>query len=397
MIEKRPYWQEPNFDTHQRELIEKGILAEFPFLVDYPHYVGSDHSFSFQENLAPQTYTYIFSDGSREEFELEFQDIHPSGNLVLQAYSTEGYLRNFLSVKKIEEELFLVSYASIDFSYLEGPWGSENETGEDGEDWAVSAPEESLLYHENRRRAEREEAIRNSEFKDVYEDAVKKRNLKIDEIAFERIHPEIYQSLQVQLPDYKSAMSQTPSYKSGQMFTRHFLFDYVQKKDLPRVLLGEPLTISDIGIWRAGIVNGKQHSFRNQPIAYIKPDGRVLWESREDRYYFALEILAILQELSGENESALNYEKLDLVIYEPRGSSEGNIFIVRASSMDLAKSVAMTINSKFGNNFSKLNLVLKPDSHIYQGSDKSIEINLYEKPDPHFATEFMRARDDLAR
>ena len=200
----------------------------------------------------------------------------------------------------------------------------------------------------------------------------------------------------MQLPDYKSAMSQAPSYKSGQLFTRHFLFDYVPKKDLPRVLLGEPLTTSDIGIWQAGIVNGKPHSFRNQPIAYIKPDGRILWESREDRYYFALEILAILQELLGDNESAINHEKLDLVIYEPRGTSEGNIFIVRASSKDLAKSVAKTINSKFGNLSSKLNLLLEPDSGIYKGSDKSIEINLYEKPDPHFALEFRRVRDDLA-
>ena len=399
MIEKRPYWLEPGFDAEKKKLIESEILAEFPFLVDYPHYVGSDHSFSLQENLTPQTYTYIFSDGSREEFELEFQDTHPSGDLVLEASTTEGYLKNFLSVQKIKEELFFVSYASIDFSYLEsGDDDSEFEGDSefDGGDWSENAADESFFYYENQKKIRREEEIRNSEFKDVYEDAVKKRNLKVDDIAFERTHPEIYQSLQVQLPDYKSAMSQAPSYKSGQLFTRHFLFDYVPKKDLPRVLLGEPLTTSDIGIWQAGIVNGKPHSFRNQPIAYIKPDGRILWESREDRYYFALEILAILQELLGENESAINHEKLDLVIYEPRGTSEGNIFIVRASSKDLAKSVAKTINSKFGNLSSKLNLLLEPDSGIYKGSDKSIEINLYEKPDPHFALEFRRVRDDLA-
>jgi hypothetical protein len=144
------------------------------------------------------------------------------------------------------------------------------------------------------------------------------------------------------------------------------------------------------------MVNEKVHSFRNQPIAYIKPDGRILWESREDRYIFSLEILAILQELIGENESAVNREKLDLVIYEPRGTSEGNIFIVRASTKDLATSIAKTINSKFGSLASKLNLPLEPDSGIYKGSNENLEINLYGKPDPQFASEFMRVRDDLA-
>jgi len=400
MIEKRPYWLEPGFDAEKKELIESEILAEFPFLVDYPHYVGSDHSFSFQENLTPQTYTYIFSDGSREEFELEFQDTHPSGNLVLEASITDGYLKNFLSVQKISEELFLVSYVPRDYSYL-ASGNEDSEVDEDseieyGEDWSDTAADESAFYYENKRQREQAEEYRNSEFKDVYDEAVKNRNLKVDEIGFERTHPEIYLSLQVQLPDYKSAMSHAPSYKSGKLFTRYFLFDHVPKKDLPRVILGEPLTTSDIGIWQAGIVNGKPHSYRNQPIAYIKPDGRVLWESREDRYCFALEILAILQELFGENESAINHEKLDLVIHEPRGISEGNVFIVRASSKDLATSIAKTINSKFGKMPSKLNLALEPDSGIYKGSSENLEISLYGKPDPHFASEFMRVRDDLA-
>ncbi len=399
MIEKRPYWQEPSFDPEKKVLIEDEILTEFPSLIEHVHYVGSHHNFSFQENLTPQIYTYIFSDGSREEFELEFQDTHPSGDKVLEASTTEGYLKNFLGVHKIKEELFLVSYIPMDFSYL----ASEDEDSEfegdsefDGGDWAETAADESFFYYENQKRIKREEEISNSEFRDVYEDAVKRRNLKVDEISFDRTHPEIYLSLQEQLPDYKSAMSQAPSYKSGQPFTRHFLFDYVPKKDLPRVILGEPLTTSDIGIWQAGIVNEKVHSFRNQPIAYIKPDGRILWESREDRYFFTLEILAILQELIGENESAINHEKLDLVIYEPRGTSEGNIFIVRASSKDLATSIAKTINSKFGNTASKLNLVLEPHSGIYKGSNENLDICLYGKPDPHFASEFMRVRDDLA-
>ena len=167
MIEKRPYWQEPGFDADKKELIESEIWAEFPFLVDYPHYVGSDHSFSFQENLTPQTYTYIFSDGSREEFELEFQDTHPSGDLVLEASTTEGYLKNFLSVQKIKEELFFVSYASIDFSYLEsGDDDSEFEGDSefDGGDWSENAADESFFYYENQKKIRREEEIRNSEF-----------------------------------------------------------------------------------------------------------------------------------------------------------------------------------------------------------------------------------------
>jgi hypothetical protein len=400
MIEKRPYWQEPGFDADKKGLVESEILAEFPSLIEYPHYVGSHLSSSFQENLTPQTYTYIFSDGSREEFELEFQDTHPSGDLVLEASTTEGYLKNFLSVQKISEELFLVSYVPRDYSYLaSGNEDSEVDGDSEieyGEDWSDTAADDSAFYYENKRQREQAEEYRSSEFREVYEDAVKKRNLKVDEIAFDRTHPEIYLSLKEQLPDFKSAMSQAPSYKSGQFFTRHFLFDHVPKKHFPPVILGETITTSDIGIWQAGMLRGKPHSLRNQPIAYIKPNGRILWESREDRYCFTLEILAILQELIGENESAVNREKLDLVIYEPRGTSEGNIFIVRASSKDLATSIAKTINSKFGSPASKLNLVLEPDSGIYKGSNENLEISLYGKPDPHFASEFMRVRDDLA-
>jgi hypothetical protein len=302
-------------------------------------------------------------------------------------------------VQQIEKELFLVSYVSRDYSYLAS--GNEDSDFEgdfeiDGEDGAETAADQSGFYYEEKRQREQAEELRNSEFRDVYEDAVKKRNLKVDKIAFDRTHPEIYLSLQAHLPDYKSAMSQAPSYKSGQLFTRYFLFDFVPKKNLPRVLMGEPLTTSDIGIWQAGILKEKVHSLRNQPIAYIKPDGRILWESREDRYYFTLEILAILQELFGENEGVINHEKLDLVIYDPRGTSEGNIFIVRASPKDLAASIAKTINSKFGNIASKLNLVLESDSGIYKGSNENLEISLYGKPDPDFASEFMRVRDDLA-
>jgi hypothetical protein len=399
MIEKRPYWQEPSFDPEKKVLIENEILVGFPSLIEYAHYVGSHQNFSLQENLTPQIYTYIFSDKSREEFELEFQDMHPSGDLVLEATTTEGYLKNFLSVHKIKEEIFLASYIPMDFSYL----ASEDEDSEfegdfeiDGEDWSADAADESFFHYENQERIRKEEAIRNSEFKDVYEDAVKKRNLKVDEIAFARTHPEIYLTLRTQLPVYKSTLSQVPSYKSGRLLTRHFLIDHVPEKTFPRILLGEALTTSDIGIWQAGMLNGKLHAFRNQPIAYIKPDGRILWESREDRYFFTLEILAILQELYGENESAINHEKLDLVIYEPRGTSEGNIFIVRASSKDLAASIAKTINAKFGSLASKLNLVLEPDLGIYKGSNENLEINLYGKPDPQFASEFMRVRDDLA-
>jgi hypothetical protein len=400
MIEKRPYWQEPDFDPEKKGLIESEILAEFPSLIHFSHYVGSHHNFSFQENLTPQIYTYIFSDGSREEFELEFQDTHPSGDLLLEASSTEGYLKNFLSVQKISEELFLVSYVPRDYSYL-ASGNEDSEVDEDseieyGEDWSDTAADDSAFYYENKRQREQAEEYRSSEFREVYEDAVKKRNLKVDEIAFDRTHPEIYLSLKEQLPDFKSAMSQAPSYKSGQFFTRHFLFDHVPKKHFPPVILGETITTSDIGIWQAGMLRGKPHSLRNQPIAYIKPNGRILWESREDRYCFTLEILAILQELIGENESAVNREKLDLVIYEPRGTSEGNIFIVRASSKDLASSIAKTINSKFGNTASKLNLVLAPDSGIYKGSNENIEINLYGKPDLQFVSEFVRVRNDLA-
>jgi hypothetical protein len=399
MIEVLPFWKDPEFDPEKRELIESKIVAEFPLLLGFPHYVGSNDFSSSHWHFTPESYTYTFSDGSREEFELQSPDLRPTGNLILKAVATENYVKRFLNVQKIGEELFLVSYASVDYSWLD----SLNEDSEidgdfefDGGDWAETAPEESLLYYEDQKRIRREEEIRNSEFKDVYEDAVNKRNLKVDEIGFDRTHPDIYLSLQAQLPDYKSTMSQTPSIKSGQPFTRKFLFDYVSKKDQSGIFISEPITNSDIGIWVAGIWNGKMHSFRNQPVAFIKPNGRILWESRKERYLYGLEIVAILQELPGEHDSVINKERSDLIFYDSRGDSEGNIFMIRSSSKDLATSIVKTIDSKFGTISSKLKLVLEPDSGVYSGSTEQLEVNLYEKPDHDFSAEFLRVRDDLA-
>ena len=402
MIEVLPFWKDPEFDPEKRELIESKIVAEFPLLLGFPHYVGSHDLYHSYWHFSPESYTYTFSDGSREEFELQSPDLRPTGDLILEAVATENGVKRFLNVKKIGKELFLVSYASVDYSWLESPHedseidGDFEFNGEDGEDWAETAPEDSLLYYENQKRIRREEDIRNSEFKDVYEDAVNKRNLKVDEIAFDRTHPDIYLSLKAQLPDYRSTMSQTPSIKSGQPFTRNFLFDCVTKKDQSGIFISEPITNSDIGIWLAGFLNGKMHSFRNQPVAFIKPNGRILWASREERYLYGLEIIAILQEFLGEHDSVINKEKSDLIFYDSRGDSEGNIFIIRSSSKNLVTSIAKTINSKFGNIASKLNLVLESDSGIYKGSNENLEISLYGKPDPDFASEFMRVRDDLA-
>ncbi len=400
MIEKFPFWESPNLELEKKELIKSELLAKFPLLMDFPNYSGSQYIFSFQENLAPETYTYTFSDGSTESFELQFRDTHPSGDVLLELFTTENYFKRDFCVQKLKDKLFLVSYVTKDFSYLQGDdEDSEIDANSDieyGEDWAETAADSSAFYYENKRQSDQAEEYRSSEFKDVFDEAVKKRNLKVDEIAFDRTTPEIYLSIRQQLPDYKSTLSQTPSYKSGQLLTRHFLFDYVQKKDLPRVLLGEPLTISDIGIWLAGIVNGKPHSFRNQPIAYIKPNGRILWNSSEDRSIFSLEILAILQEIVGENKSVINKQELDLIVYDSKSNSEGNVFILRASSKDLARSIAKTINTHFGSLPPKFDLTLEPDLQVYKGSNEKIEINLYDKPDRDFASEFLRVRDDLA-
>ena len=400
MIEKRPYWEDPEFDPEKRELIKSEIMAAFPLLMDFPHYVGSHHSFSFHQNFTPETYTYTFSDGSREEFELQFQDLHPSGALILETIVTESDVKHFFNVQKIGEELFLVSYVSVDYSWLESLDEDSEIEGDyeipEEEDWAQTAPEESLLFYENQRRIAREEAMRNSEFKDVYEDAVNKRNRKVDEIGFDKTHPDIYLSLQAQLPDYKSTMSQTPSIKTGQPFTRYFLFDHVSKKDQSQIFIAEPITTSDIGIWVAGMLKDKTHSFRNQPVAFVKPNGRILWESRKERYLYGLEVISILQELLGEQDSVINKEKLDLVIYDSRGDSEGNIFMIRSSSKDLATNIVKTMDSKFGTISSQLKLVLEPDSGIYKGSTEKLVINLYEKPNHDFVAEFLRVRDDLA-
>ena len=408
MIEILPFWWDPEFDPEQRELIESKILAEFPSLLAFPHYVGSYDIYSSHWHVTPETYAYTLSDGSREEFELQYPDLRPSGELMLEVIATEDNVGHFFKVQKIVKELFLVSYVSHyyvshDYSWSESLDEDSEIEGDyeipDGDYWdrtGLGEEEEFERYVENQKRLAREEAIRNSEFKDVYEDAVNKRNRKVDEIGFDRTHPDIYLSLQAQLPDYKSTMSQTPSIKSGQPGTRYFLFDYVSKKDQRKLFsnISEPITTSDIGIWVAGMLKDKMHSYRNQPVAFIKPNGRILWESREERYLYGLEVISILQEFLGEHESVINKE--DLIIYDSRGDSEGNIFMIRSSSKDLATSIVKTMDSKFGTKSSQLKLVLEPDSGVYKGSSEKLGINLYEKPDYDFAAEFLRVRDDLA-
>jgi hypothetical protein len=400
MIEKLPFWENPDLEIDKKELIKSELLAEFPLLLNFPHYVGSHYAFSFQGNLTSDTYTYTFSDGSTESFELQFQDTHPSGDVLLDLVTTENYYKRYFSVQKLKEELFLVSYVPKDFSYLQGDnEDSEidrNSEIEFGEDWAETAADESAFYYENKRQKEQTKEYVSSEFKDAYDEAVKNRNFRVDEIAFDRTDPEIYLSIHQQLPDYKSTLSQTPSYKSGELFTRYFLFDYVSKKDLPRIILGEPITTHDIGIWQAGRFKDKILPSRSQPVAYIKPNGRILWNSSEDRYIFSLEILAILQELVGENKSVINKEELDLIVYDSRGNSEGNVFIIRALSKDLARSIVKTINAHFGSLSPKFSLTLEPDLHVHRGNNEKLEINLYDKPDRDFASEFLRVRHDLA-
>ena len=407
MIEILPFWEDPEFNPEKRELIKSKILAEFPLLMDFPHYVGSNDFYSSHWHFTPETYTYTLSDGSREEFELQYPDLRPSGELMLEVIATEDNVGHFFKVQKIVKELFLVSYVSHDYVSHDYSWSeSLDEDSEiqgdyeipDGEDWAQSAPEESLIYYENQRRIAREEAIRNSEFKDVYEDAVNKRNRKVDEIGFDRTHPDIYLLLQAQLPDYKSTMSQTPSIESGQLFTRYFLFDHVSEKVRRKFFsnISETITTSDVGIWVAGMLKDKMHSYLN-PVAFIKPNGRILWESREKRYLYGLEVIAILQEFLGEHESVINKEKLDLIIYDSRGDSEGNIFMIRSSPKNLATNIVKTMDSKFGTKSSQLKLVLEPDSGVYKGSAEKLGITLYEKPDYDFVAEFLRVRDDLAR
>jgi len=155
MIEVLPFWKDPEFDPEKRKLIESKIVAEFPLLLGFPHYVGSHDLYHSYWHFSTESYTYTFSDGSREEFELQSPDLRPAGDLILEAVATENGFKRFLNVKKIGEELFLVSYASVDYSWLESPHedseidGDFEFNGEDGEDWAETAPEDSLLYYEN--------------------------------------------------------------------------------------------------------------------------------------------------------------------------------------------------------------------------------------------------------
>ena len=58
MIEILPFWEDPEFNPEKRELIKNKTLAEFPLLMDFPHYVGSNDFYSSHWHFTPETYTY---------------------------------------------------------------------------------------------------------------------------------------------------------------------------------------------------------------------------------------------------------------------------------------------------------------------------------------------------
>jgi hypothetical protein len=68
MIEKLPFWENPDLEIDKKELIKSELLAEFTLLLNFPHNVGSHYAFSFQGNLTSDTYTYTFSDGRVRSF-----------------------------------------------------------------------------------------------------------------------------------------------------------------------------------------------------------------------------------------------------------------------------------------------------------------------------------------
>lgn len=411
MIEKLPYWKNPTFASKERELAQNRLKEKFAFFLNFPHYFGSLYAFSWLENETPIEYFYTFSDGSRHVFELSHQDIHPQGNLVLEVTIKKEDNQHILKIHNLRNDIFMIEHEVIEVMLveeIEQEFDSEfHFSPEEGEDWALSAPEESLFYYEQKKKFEQEMKIQKSEFRDEYLNSLIERNQKVDELRLDKLNLEIVERIFNEVPFYTTSLSQTPSLKTGQKFAQHFLIDKVSDKDLSRlsntsvtssgITVFSGVKVSDIGIWRSHILNGVNGSYRNQPIVFIQSDGVFLWNTREDFYDFSLQIVDALTKLYGSSGDSLFTVENELVAYDSKHQSEGDLILVRIPSNKLVEGALNLLNSLVPNLFLGASGNWNKQSGVISYEGENCKIQIYEQADLIFTSALLGAFDDLAR
>jgi hypothetical protein len=414
VIEKRPYWQEPSIEAQESKLVEEGKVAKFSPLTELPIAFCS-WGYDSPLDAAPVFCTYQFSDGTSERFLLSYYRDSPHGQLMLKLTITDPNdeeCSNNFTLQKVRADCFVLSHHYSEPEFRHNP--------DDEDDWeynAIRAGVETFgaSFSSNENFA-REDAINNSPFKDLYLKAVASRNTLVGELMFDRTFTKVFQHLTEQLPLYVKSTSYAPSYKTGKTFERYFFLDNPTDREITRgsIYFGPEYDIAkeDIVIFQAGLHNGKNLSFRNQPVARIQSNGEITWQSFENKQIFSLEVRDFLQELMGDKSEVVNrdineaammngplftadvakqlVESQGSIIYDKNSDQVGDLLIIKAEPEVLATNLVTMLRSNFGLTQQGIQPVTHPNLPDYY-SDLDFKFELFADVDPIFTKSFYKA------
>jgi hypothetical protein len=414
VIEKRPYWQDPSIEAQESKLVEEGKVAKFSPLTELP-IAFSSWGYDTPMDAAPVFCTYQFSDGTSEKFLLSYYRNSPDGQLMLKLMVTDPNdeeCSNNFSLLKVKSDCYVLTH-----HYAEPEFRSNPEDEDDWEYNAIRAGVEtfgaSFTSNEN---FAREDAINNSPFKDLYLKAVATRNALVGELMFDRTFSEVFRNLTKLLPLYVKSTTYAPSYKTGKTFERYFFLDNPTDREITRgsIYFGPEYDIAkeDIVIFQAGLHNGKNLSFRNQPVARIQRNGEITWQSFESKQIFSLEVRDFLQELMGDKSEVVNREINEAammngplftadvakqlvqaqgsIIYDKNSDYGGDLLIIKAEPEVLATNFVAMLRSNFGFTQQGIQPVTHPNLPDYY-SDCNFKFELFADVDLIFTKSFYKA------
>ena len=414
MIQKRPYWQDPSIEAEESKLIEEGKFGKFLPLTQLP-IAFSSWGYDTPMDAAPVFGTYQFSDGTSEEFLLSHYRDSPDGQLMLKLTITDqndDECSDYFTLRKVKSDCYVLTH-----HYAEPEFRSNPEDEDDWEYNAIRAGVEtfgaSFTSNEN---FAREDAINNSPFKDLYLKDVATRNALAGELMFDRTFSEVFHKVTKQLPLYVKSKSYAPSYKTGETFERYYLLDNPTDREIKggSLYFGTEHNISkeDIVIFRAGLHNGKNLSFRNQPVARIQSNGEIDWQSYEDKQTFSLEVRDFLQGLMGDKSEVVNREINEAammngplftadvakqlveaqgsIIYDKNSDYGGDLLIIKAEPEVLATNFVAMLRSNFGFTQQVIQPVTHPNLPDYY-SDCDFKFELFADVDFIFTKSFYKA------
>jgi hypothetical protein len=417
MIEKRPYWHDPNFSPQKSTDIEHAKIAKFSPLTELP-IAFSSWGYDTPMDAAPVFCTYQFSDGTSEEFLLSYYRSSPDGQLMMKLTITDqndDECSDYFTLRKVKSDCYILTHHFAEPEFRYNP--------EDEDDWeynAIRAGVETFgASFTGSKNFAREDAINNSPFKDLYLKAVATRNALVGELMFDRTFTEVFDHVTEKLPLYVKSTSSAPSYKTGKSFDRYFLLDNPTDREIKggSLYFGPKYEIAkeDVVIFQAGLHNGKEISFRNQPVARIQPNGEIDWQSFEDKQIFSLEVRDFLQELMGDKAEVVNGEIYEgkvmngphftadvakqlveaqgSVIYDKNSDDGGDLLVIKAEPEALATNLVAMLRGNFGLTSKEVRPIIE-SGHPDYFSNQDFTFELYTDVERRFANSFYEALSD---